>query len=150
MICPRCGVANNEADEYCQACGRSLSQPKPVASEVPAKPSAQSEPEPLTQQWSKPALIDLALSGIALFLFIMFFFVLIGFSIGRELGEILPLIVFIMIIISLACGHIAISERASHNKASFWIAIVSLFLGYGLLLSCIVMSFFVFYFMATW
>jgi hypothetical protein len=143
MICPRCGVSNNESDQYCQSCGRSLPQAEPVLIEGSAQPVVQSELEPFWQRWNRLAIISLALSCFAWLVAMAYLF--------RILTDgTLALIAFIAIIVSIVCGHVAVYQCGYSDKVSLRIATAGLFLAYGFCLYCIGTLFLILKSLANW
>jgi hypothetical protein len=145
MICPRCGVSNNESDQYCQSCGRSLAQTEPTTIEESPTESMQSEPEPQPQNWSKMALGSLALITIA-WLLVRNLFVEDFFGIALR-----PL-ALIATGLSIGCARAALAEieYIQRNKANFWIVVVSMALAYILILFFVTMLFGFLHTLANW
>lgn len=140
MICPDCAVSNDQSARYCQGCGRSFLQDQTSRFGETAKRSAEA-----TADWSIWSIA----SAILLVLECLMLPVMFVQSLRALIG-----LVFIVIIsiISVTCGQLALVEISytKRNRASFWIAVISLCIGYFVLLGSFVATMLFTYILANW
>lgn len=145
MPCPDCSTLNDDDAQSCKQCGRSLLQAEPalLVASVRLEPSPQLDLP--SQAWSIWACVSAVLIGLAWLL-------LVG-SYSRLLPEDVALIFAVFATsVGIVCGQIGLVEGdyIQRNKASFWIAVLSVFMGYILFLFFVVAMFGVLYTLENW
>jgi hypothetical protein len=133
MICPHYATVNPSHATSCIQCGTALDQSEAAhssenASSPLSKPSPRPESEANRPGLSKFALLSLV-CAIATWVCVVY-----GFFLHYD-PLLLLIAIFIAFFSAINCGQVALVETGyvQRNKTSFWIAVVSLFIGYFVL-----------------
>lgn len=140
MICPDCAVRNDQYARYCQGCGRSFLQ-----DQTPSQAKTNTRLSQTSTSWSIWSIA----SAIFLFLVCLMLPVLFAQWSRAPIGL---WFVVIGLVISITSGQLALVDISYNksNRLSFWIAVMSLLIGYFLLLGSFVVTMVFVYLVANW